>query len=101
YLTQQVASTLLSIHFAMAVMVVMSSRVYLNLVWAVHGQGRDDDYTTHLTSSGIEFDQQRSTPVDGRDQTGTNGTKTGIENYVTLTTFTTVSRFIPSLHIIN
>ena len=81
----------MGVYFAWAVMTVMSSRVYLNLVLVAHGGGRGGVTTGGLSS----FRTRANHPENTEGHIVTFGAKP-IHRRVPLATFTTVSLYVSS-----
>jgi hypothetical protein len=80
----------MGVYFAWAVMIVMSSRVFLNLVLAVHGGGRGTEGITTGTIPTFRTRPEHRVGAEESEQVVTFGAKP-IRHSVPLTTFSTVS----------
>ncbi|PVF92165.1 hypothetical protein CPB86DRAFT_717942 [Serendipita vermifera] len=89
YLTLPMTGIFMGVYFAWSTMTIMSGRVFLNLVLAVHGR-RDTEGVTTAGISSLRMRRARHLQGDESGQTETFGAK-NIRHNVPLTTFSTVS----------
>jgi hypothetical protein len=100
YLTMPLTGVFVGIYFAWAVMTVMSSRVYLNLVLVSHGGGSDEAVMSGLPSPRYQRAYRMETTEGKQGQVDTFGAQK-IRHTIPLTTFTMVSVYLfPSLLIV-
>jgi hypothetical protein len=98
YAIAPMSGMFMGVYFTWAMMTVMSSRVYLNLVLAAHGGGRDGMTTGGLSSFRGGRTNNHPEGAEGeRGQIVTFGAKRQSRRVALMETFTTVGFFIPLL----